>query len=142
MAVTNTLGYSFAQGLILFVITVSIGWFTLTFNKSFTAYCWLVLPIISYLLSFGVLSFVNSLVCGKTNFSLVATSSVFTLAAVIFFLILSYFNFFQNFIIPIVPVSVQQTLGPILATGFFIFWAGMYGGAFGYGFAQGCPNKS
>jgi hypothetical protein len=140
MSVSNTLGYSFAEGVLIAIITLIIGWQTVTYGGNFTKFIWLILPILSYLISFGSLAIVNNIACGSINYSLVATSSVFVFVSVIFFLGLSYFSFFQNFIIPVVPVNLQNIYGPIVATAFFMFWAGMYGSAFGYGFAQSCPR--
>ena len=137
---TNTIIYSGAQGLFLSLLVFLIGWTTNTYNVNFTKFVWLILPVISYLISLGLLAIVNSSACGSVNLPLIATSSVFTFVAVIFFLIISYFSFFQNFIIPILPPSLQGAFGTIIATAFFIFWGGMYGGAFGYGFAQSCPS--
>ena len=139
MSVANVLGYSFGQGLLLSIITALIGWFAVSINGSFTKYIWFILPVLSYAISFGLLSAVNNSVCGYVNLSLVATSSLFTFGAVLFFLILSYFSFFQSFIIPIIPTNLQSQFGICCATAFYIFWAGMYGGAFGYGFTQSCP---
>lgn len=141
MALLDVIGYSFSQGILLSIITVCVGWYTVyTSQERFTMYSWLIIPVLSYLISFGLLSAVNMSACESINFSLVATSSVFTFVAVIFFLVVSFFGFFKNFIIPILPVSLQAQFGNIAATAFFIFWAGMYGGALGYGFAQSCPK--
>ena len=137
---TNTITYAAAQGLVLSLLVFLIGWATNSYNLNFTKFVWLILPVISYLIALGLLAIVNSSACGSVNLSLIATSSIFTFVAVIFFLIISYFSFFQNFIIPILPPSLQGAFGTIIATSFFIFWAGMYGGAFGYGFAQSCPS--
>jgi hypothetical protein len=140
MGTSNTLGYSFAQGSLLAIITLLIGYVTEINNMNFTKIVWLIIPILSYALTFGSLGFINNMSCGSLNLSLVATSSLFTFAAVVFFLIVSYFSFFQNFIIPVLPASLQQLYGPAVATAFFMFWAGIYGNAFGYGFAQSCPR--
>jgi hypothetical protein len=140
MAMTNTIVYSGVQGLVLSLLVFILGWNTNTYNLNFTKFVWLILPIISYLISLGLLAIVNSSACGSVNLPLIATSSIFTFVAVIFFLIISYFGFFQNFIIPILPPSLQASFGTIIATSFFVFWGGMYGGAFGYGFAQSCPS--
>ena len=140
MAMTNTIIYAAAQGIVLGLIVFNIGWTTNSYNLNFTKFVWLILPIVSYLISLGLLAIVNNSACGSVNFPLIATSSIFTFVSVIFFLVISYFSFFQNFIIPILPPSLQGSFGTIIATSFFIFWAGMYGGAFGYGFAQSCPS--
>jgi hypothetical protein len=139
MASSSALGYSFTEGMILAVITLFIGWQTVSHNLSFTALIWIILPFLSYAITFASLAAINHIKCGTINFTLVGTSSIFTLGAVIFFLILSYFSFFQNFIIPVVPVNLQPAYGAIIATAFFMFWAGLYGNAFGYGFVQACP---
>jgi hypothetical protein len=140
MAMTNTIVYAGVQGLVLGLIVFIIGWNANSYNLNFTKFVWLILPVISYLISLGLLTIVNSSACGSVNLPLIATSSIFTFVAVIFFLIISYFGFFQNFIIPILPPSLQASFGTIIATSFFVFWGGMYGGAFGYGFAQSCPS--
>jgi hypothetical protein len=140
MAMTNTIVYAGVQGLVLSLLVFILGWNTNTYNLNFTKFVWLILPVISYLISLGLLAIVNSSACGYINLPLIATSSIFTFVAVIFFLIISYFGFFQNFIIPILPPSLQASFGTIIATSFFVFWGGMYGGAFGYGFAQSCPS--
>ena len=139
MSVSNTLGYSFAEGLLISIITLIIGWQTVNYGGDFTKFIWLILPVLSYVISFASLAIVNNITCGSINYSLVASSSVFMFGAIIFFLIVSYFSFFQNFIIPILPVNMQYLYGPVVATAFFMFWAGLYGSAFGYGFAQSCP---
>ena len=141
MGLLEVIGYSFSQGILLSIITVCIGWYTVyTLQPRFTMYSWLIVPVLSYLISLGLLSAVNASACESVNLPLVATSSVFTFVAVVFFLIVSWFSFFKNFIIPILPISFQAQFGSIVATAFFIFWAGMYGGALGYGFAQSCPK--
>jgi hypothetical protein len=140
MGTSNTLGYSFAEGVLIAIITLIIGWQTVSYGANFTKFIWLILPILSYAISFGSLAIVNNFTCGSINYSLVATSSIFMFGSVVFFLGLSYFSFFQNFIVPVLPINLQYTYGPIVATAFFMFWAGMYGSAFGYGFAQSCPS--
>ena len=141
MGLGEVIGYSFSQGILLSIITVCIGWYTVyTSQERFTMYAWIIIPVLSYLISLGLLTAVNFSACESINLPLVATSSVFTFVAVVFFLVVSWFGFFKNFIIPILPVSLQAQFGTIAATAFFIFWAGMYGGAFGYGFAQSCPK--
>lgn len=140
MGTSNTLGYSFAQGSLLAIITLLIGYVTENNNMNFTKIAWLIMPILSYALTFGSLAFINNMACGSLNLTLVASSSLFTFAAVIFFLIIAYFSFFQNFIIPVLPASLQHVYGTAVATAFFMFWAGIYGNAFGYGFAQSCPR--
>ena len=142
MALIEVVGYSFSQGLLFAIITILIGWYVVANNLiSFTRYIWIILPLLSFGLSFLFLMAVNYTQCGSINFKLITSSSFFTFVSILFFLIVSYFSFFQNFIIPIIPINLQQTYGIIIATAFFIFWAGMYGGAFGYGFAQSCPSK-
>jgi len=142
MALIEVVGYSFAQGLLFAIITLLIGWYVVSHNlMSFTRYIWIILPIMSLFLSFIFLIAVNYAQCGSVNFPLITSSSMFTVVSILFFLIVSYFSFFQNFIIPVLPLSLQGSYGIIIATAFFIFWAGMYGGAFGYGFAQSCPSK-
>jgi hypothetical protein len=140
MASSSALGYSFTEGIILAIITLIIGWQTVTYNVNFVPYIWLILPVLSYALTFVSLGAINYIKCGSVNFTLVGTSSIFTFGSVIFFLILSYFSFFQNFIIPVIPANLQYTYGAIVATAFFMFWAGLYGNAFGYGFVQSCPS--
>ena len=142
MALIEVVGYRFSQGLLFAIITILIGWYVVANNLiSFTRYIWIILPLLSFALSFLFLIAVNYTQCGSVNFPLITSSSMFTFVSILFFLIVSYFSFFQNFIIPIIPINLQQSYGIVIATAFFIFWAGMYGGAFGYGFAQSCPSK-
>jgi hypothetical protein len=138
MGTTEVLGFSFAQGIALLIITILLGWFTTEKGLSFTKWMWVILPIISYGVALGLLSASNFAACGKINITLVATASFFTLAAVIVFMCVSFLGFFRNFIIPILPYEYQASFGAVVATAFYMFWAGLYGGAFGMGFTQSC----
>jgi hypothetical protein len=138
MGTIEVLGFSFAQGIALLISTVLLGWISTEKGLSFTKWMWIILPILSYCVALGLLSASNFAACGKINISLVATASFFTLAAVVVFMCVSLLDFFRNFIIPILPYEFQASFGVVIATAFYMFWAGLYGGAFGMGFSQSC----
>lgn len=141
MGAGEVLGYSIGQGLILFLATTLIGLFASSINVSFSILCYIALPIIAYISSLGLLSAVNYGACGEVSLPLIAKASIFTPGSVIAFLLLSSFTFFQGFVLNVLPMDLRTSFGPVLAVAFYMFWAGMYGGAFGVGFANSCPNK-
>ena len=53
MALIEVVGYSFSQGLLFAIITILIGWYVVANNLiSFTRYIWIILPLLSFGLSF------------------------------------------------------------------------------------------
>jgi hypothetical protein len=142
MSTGETIGYGLAHGLLLFTSTLLIGLFTSQVGVNFRPLTWVFLPIFGYCVSLGLLSAVNIGACGSVNLPLVARASIFTLGSVVAFLGISSLGFFQNFIMSALPFNLQQSFGVIFATAFYMFWAGLYGGAFGTGFASSCPSSS
>ncbi len=142
MATGETIAFSLAGGLLLFLAACLTGLFSTQASQSATVFLWIFLPIFGYLSSFGILSALNYTSCGSISIPIVARSAIFTVAAVIGFLLLSSLEFFRNFIIPALPYTLQESIGPTLAVAFYMFWAGMYGTAFGAGFASSCGKPS
>lgn len=142
MATGETIAYGLAHGLLLFTITTLLGLFSTQVGVNFTPLTWIFLPLFGYTISLGLLSAVNIGECGSVNLPLVARASIFTLGSVVAFLGISSLGFFRNFIISALPINLQQSFGVVFATAFYMFWAGLYGGAFGTGFATSCPKSS
>jgi hypothetical protein len=141
MGAGEVVGYSIGQGLILFLATTLIGLFASSVNMSFRLLAYSILPIVAYLSSLALLSAVNYGACGDVSLPLIARASIFTPGAVLVFLVISGFTFFQGFVLNVLPPDLRASFGAVLAVAFYMFWAGMYGGAFGVGFANSCPNK-
>ncbi len=137
MATGEVIGFSAALGLALTIITLFIGY--LSTNTGFQKYIWLTLPIISYGIAIAILSGANAASCGAVSIGIVLRAALFTVVSVIGFLGISNFEFFQNFVVGVLPPSLQSSLGGTIATAFYMFWAGLFGGAIGVGFTQSCP---
>ena len=138
MGTGEIIAFSFAEGLLLFLATSLVGLFASQASQHTDVFVWMFLPVFGYVSTFGLLSGLNYSNCKSVNVPLVARASLFTVAAVIVFLLLSKLSFFQGFIIPALPYTLQESVGPTVAVAFYMFWAGMYGGAIGSGFASSC----
>jgi hypothetical protein len=138
MAKTQTFAVSFALGSILFVLTLFLGWLSTSINFSFSYLKWMLLPILGYLLALGINSGVQAASCGSVKIGQIALGAIPVPLAILAGLILTLSSFVRSAIAAAVPLSMRASLGDIVAIGFYMFWAGMFGEAFSGGFATSC----
>jgi hypothetical protein len=134
-----TVGFSFMNGLLLFCATLIVWQLSLRItNMSFTALIWIIMPIVSYLISFILNSAIQMLSCNAIQIQQIALNSIFPPVFVIAFLIISYLSMFRSPVVGVLPLGLSPELHTVLPYGFFLFWAGMFGEGLSAGFSQGC----
>jgi hypothetical protein len=138
MGTSEVVGFSVALAFAVLVIQTVLVYLLSTRGADYLRWSWILLPIISYGVAFGILAGSNYGSCGTVRPELVARASLFTSVSSLFFRLLATIPFFRDFIIPVLPVEIQQEYGYATAILFYHFWAGLYGGAIGVGFTQSC----
>lgn len=133
-----TTGTSLGIGLFLAATTIFLGWIGMTYNLNQQLLRWFGLPILGYGVTFGFNAGVQLLTCKSMNFGQIASASAFTPGLVLLGLFLTLSGFIRSSIEIAVPLASRIKYGPIIAIAFYMFWAGMFGGALGTGFSLAC----
>jgi hypothetical protein len=141
MASAETMGVSFALGATLACIVLFLNWLSTTYSISSNSLYWFILPAIGYGIGMGLNSILQLTKCNRINIVQLATGSVFIPLAILIFLGLSTFSFVRKPIEDALPLSYRASQGVVMATAFYIFWAGMFGEAVSSGFAQSCGSS-
>jgi len=141
MTRAQTIGLSVSTGIALFVITVLFGWLSVTYNLNANLFKWLLLPTLGYCIAFGINCIVQYTSCGYVNPGQMALGTLPVLYSILIGLVLTLARIVRSPIAVTVPVAIRAKYGGLLALGFYMFWAGMFGEAFAGGFAQGCPKS-
>lgn len=128
------LGYGFIFGLLFFIATILLG--SAVNNASLSIY-WL-LPVITYVLSVGIVGVYHNLSCKTFDIVKILKSSAIPAASVVFFLLLSMIGFIRAIVKNVLPLNLQNSFGDALAVSFYMFWAGVMGGQVGLGMASAC----
>jgi hypothetical protein len=140
MSTTTTLWISVAVGIALFTITLFIGYLHITYNLNETMLKWILLPTLGYAITLGLNTFVQSISCGKVNIQQIAMGSVMVPIAILLFLMLTLSSWVRSPVESAVPFEMRAQYAGLLAVGFYMFWAGMFGESVASGFAQSCPT--
>jgi hypothetical protein len=138
MAKTQTFAVSFALGSILFVLTLFLGWLSTSIQVKFSYLTWMLLPVLAYGLALGVNSGVQAASCGSVKIGQIALGALVVPVTVLIGLTLTLSSFVRSAVSVAVPLSMRQMYGDVVAVGFYMFWAGMFGEAFSGGFATSC----
>jgi len=139
MSTTTTLWISVAVGVALFTITLLMGYLHTTYKLNGDFLKWLVLPTLGYLITLGLNSFIQSVSCGKVKIQQIAMGSLSVPIAILLFLILTLSSWVRSPVTAAVPFNLRAEYAGLLAVGFYMFWAGMFGESVASGFAQSCP---
>ena len=140
MSTTTTLWISVAIGIALLTITLLIGYLHITYKINGNLLKWIVLPTLGYLITIGLNTFIQSISCGSINIKQIAMGSLTVPIAIIFFLVLSLASWIRSPIESAIPFNLRAEYAGIIAIGFYMFWAGMFGESIASGFAQSCPK--
>ena len=133
-----TMGASLGIGLFLTAATIFLGWVGMTYNVNQQIIRWISLPLLGYGITLGFNAGIQRLTCKSINIKQIATASAFTPGLVLLGLLLTLSGFVRSSIEMAVPLASRITYGPIFAIAFYMFWAGMFGGALGMGFSLSC----
>ena len=141
MGTTTTLALSFAVGIALFGSTIILGWLSTTYkwNENFTK--WIVLPVISFVVTFLINIIVQTITCKKTEYPKIASGAILVPVFVLCGLLISLSGLIRSPIESAIPLASRLKYGSLFAIGYYVFWAGMFGEAFSGGFAQACLTK-
>jgi hypothetical protein len=141
MGTGNLVASSLILGSLLFATTVVMAWLALTSGYSENIMKWAILPVLAYVFTLGLNAALQAATCKSVKIGELALMS---LATPIFVLIaggLTMLGFVRAPIVSAVPLKVRLTYGGILAVAFYMFWAGMFGGAYVGNVAQNCPSS-
>lgn len=133
-----TIGTSMGIGLFLTASTLFLGWIGTQYKLNQQLLRWFILPVLGYGVTFGFNAGVQLLTCKSINFQQIASASAFTPGLVLLGLLLTLSGFVRSSIEMAVPLAARLQYGPVAAIAFYMFWAGMFGGALGGGFAMSC----
>jgi len=138
MSNVQTFGVSFAMGAILFGLSILLGWLSINYNLNANMLKWLLLPALGYSVAFGLNCLLQYVSCGKVIPESVAKGSLYVLASMFIFLLITLLGVVRAPIAIAVPLTLRAKYGGLLALSYYMFWAGMFGEAIASGFAQGC----
>lgn len=139
MGTSATLWISVAVGVGLFTVALFIGYFNTIYSFNANLLNWLLLPTVGYLIALGLNSFIQSVYCGKVNIKQIAIGSVSVPIMILLFLLLCLSSWVRYPVETAVPLEYRAKYASLLAIGFYMFWAGMFGESAASGFAQSCP---
>jgi hypothetical protein len=126
------------MGISLLGLTLFLSWLNTTFLFDITVLKWLLLPTVGYMIAIGLNGFTQYVSCGTVNPYQIAIGSIPVVLSIFFFLLISLAGIVRAPIQSAVPLVLQPKYGEVVAVGFYMFWAGMFGEAIAGGFAQGC----
>jgi hypothetical protein len=116
-----------------------MGYLNITYKLNADLLKWFLLPTIGYLITLGLNSFIQSVSCGKVKVQQIAMGSLSVPIAIFFFLLLTLSSWVRSPVEMAVPFAMRAKYAGLLAVGFYMFWAGMFGESVASGFAQSCP---
>ncbi len=144
-AVDTTVRLSFAlvNGLILaIVLPVSYMFFPYFTDTYLPLYLLVLIPALSYCVSFGLNALTQYISCGTVAPGQIAIAASMNPAFVALFGFIAWlFPFFQSFVSAVLPEGADETMKKSLSYSFYLLWGGLYGQVFSGGFAQACPSK-
>jgi hypothetical protein len=138
MASLQTLGMSASLGIMLFTLTVFMGWLSMTYSMSLDGLFWIGLPALGYGIAMALNSVLQRLTCGKINPVQMATGTLIVPLVIFVFLGLTLLSIVRSPIESALSPQLRYTYGKIIPVAFYMFWAGMFGEAISSGFAQSC----
>jgi hypothetical protein len=143
-AVDTTVRLSFAlvNGLILAIILpVSYMFYPIFTDQYLPLFLFLIIPVISYVVSFGLNALTQYISCGTVSAGQVATAASLNPMYVLGFGFLAWiFPVFQSVVSAVLPEGADETMKKSLSYSFYLLWGGLYGQVFSGGFAQACPS--
>jgi hypothetical protein len=143
-AVDTTVRLSFAlvNGLILaIVLPVSYMFYPMFTDTYLPLFLFLLIPVLSYVVSFGLNALTQYISCGTVDASQVALSATLNPLYVLGFSFIAWLlPFFRSFVSAVLPEGADETMKKSLSYSFYLLWGGLYGQVFSGGFAQACPS--
>ena len=144
-AVDTTVRLSFAlvNGLILaIVLPVSYMFYPGFTDTYLPLFLFVLIPAISYVVSFGLNALTQYISCGTVSPAQVALAASLNPLYVVGFAFVSWIlPFFQSFVSAVLPEGADETMKKSLSYSFYLLWGGIYGQVFSGGFAQACPSS-
>ena len=143
-AVDTTVRLSFAlvNGLILaIVLPVSYMFYPIFTDQYLPLYLFVLIPALSYVVSFGLNALTQYISCGTVSPAQVAAAATLNPLYVFGFALITYMlPFFQSMVSAVLPQGADETMKKSLSLSFYLLWGGLYGQVFSGGFAQACPS--
>jgi hypothetical protein len=120
--------YSITIGSAIFIMLIVMVGILMISSMGFTGLLikWLLLPIISYCISFGFNALLQNIQCNKVNIGQIAKVTVFTPAVIIAGILIVDYVPFLLYPIRAAMVGFSDNAIKMVGTSFIIFWAAYY----------------
>ena len=121
------------NGLALASIPIILSYMNI--NNSF--YLWIILLVLSYVISFAMNAVIQLVNCGSIFPGSIAKKSIFLPVFVTIFLGISYIGFFSWAVEGVLP-EMDSYIKQSISRSFYIFWGAFYGQLLSGGLVQSC----
>lgn len=142
MSSTTILWTSVAVGMVLFTLTILLGFINTQYGFNGNFLKWAILPTVGYLITIGFNAFIQSTRCKSINITQIAMGSLSVPIAIFGFLLLALIPFVRSPVEEAVPYGLRSKYAVLFAIAFYMFWAGMFGESIASGFAMSCPSQN
>jgi hypothetical protein len=136
--------FALVLGIILaFFVLGSFILFPATVDSMLKTILFLVLPVVSYLLSLAINTLNQYISCGSVSLAPVAIASSLTPGVVLAISLLTYFVTFPRAIVEAaLPATADLNMKKAFGFAFYTLWAGIYSQTISSGLIQACPGAA